>query len=144
MIRRGRPEDLPAVAAIQAECPEAAQWEVSGYLEHDFWVATPFTPANEPEGEGVAGFLVARTVAPGERELLNLGVARGWRRRGVARGLLDVLLQSSSGFIFLEVRESNIAARTLYNSLGFHEVSVRRNYYSDPLEAAIVMKFHSC
>jgi [ribosomal protein S18]-alanine N-acetyltransferase len=136
MIRRGERGDLTAVAAIQAESPEAAQWDTGGYLELDFWVAAG--PA------GIAGFLVGRTVASGERELLNLAVDRRERRRGVARGLLQAWLEGSEGTVFLEVRESNEAAQKFYKSMGFHEVSLRRNYYANPLEAAIVMKFHSC
>jgi [ribosomal protein S18]-alanine N-acetyltransferase len=136
MIRRGDRGDLTAVAAIQSESPEAAQWDTGGYLELDFWVAA--------EAAGVAGFLVGRTVAPGERELLNLAVGCAARRRGIARGLLQAWLKGSEGTVFLEVRESNEAARKLYKSMGFQEVSLRRNYYANPLEAAIVMKFHSC
>ncbi len=46
--------------------------------------------------------------------------------------------------MFLEVRESNIAARNLYKRLGFLEAGRRRDYYPAPPEDAIVMKFHSC
>lgn len=46
--------------------------------------------------------------------------------------------------IFLEVRESNYVAQKFYKSLGFQPVSLRQNYYSDPPESAVVMKFHSC
>ena len=136
MIRCGEAADLPEVAAIQAESPEASQWEVGGYLQLDFRVAA--------EPGGLAGFLVARAVAPGESELLNLAVAQKYRRKGVAKSLLQSLLKGPGGTVFLEVRESNSAARNLYKSMGFQEVSLRRNYYSTPLEAAIVMKFHSC
>jgi ribosomal-protein-alanine N-acetyltransferase len=136
LIRRGEPRDLAEVAAIQAESPEASEWEVGGYLQLDFWVAA--------EGGRIAGFLVARTLAPGERELLNMAVARLHRRRGVARELVKALLKGSPGAVFLEVRESNQSARDLYKSMGFHEVSLRPNYYDHPPEAAIVMKFHSC
>jgi ribosomal-protein-alanine N-acetyltransferase len=136
LIRRGEPRDLHQVAAIQAESPEASSWEVTGYLQLDFQVAD--------QGGRIAGFLVARTLVPGERELLNLAVASVDRRRGVARELVKALLKGSSGTVFLEVRQSNQAARDLYKSLGFQEVSLRRNYYQYPPEAAIVMKFHSC
>jgi ribosomal-protein-alanine N-acetyltransferase len=136
LIRRGEPRDLHEVAAIQAESPEASSWEVSGYLQLDFQVAD--------QGGRIAGFLVARTVAPDERELLNLAVACSERRRGVARELVKAFLDASPGAVFLEVRESNQAARDFYKSMGFHEVSLRRNYYQYPPEAAIVMKFHSC
>ena len=136
LIRRGEPCDLAEVSAIQAESEEASAWPVDGYLQQDFRVAA--------EDGRIAGFLVARTVAPGERELLNLAVGRGMRRRGVGRGLVQAFLDESEGAVFLEVRESNRGAIGLYKSMGFQEVSVRRNYYDFPSEAAIVMKFHSC
>ena len=136
LIRRGEARDLAEVAAIQAESPEAANWDVASYLALDFRIA---------EGAGrIAGFLVARTVADGEAELLNVAVARADRRQGVARALLEAFLRDVLGVVFLEVRESNEAARNLYKSMGFHWVSVRQNYYHNPPEAAIVMKFHSC
>jgi ribosomal-protein-alanine N-acetyltransferase len=136
LIRRGESRDLPEVAAIQAKSPEASAWVVDGYLELDFLVAA--------EERRIAGFLVARTLAPDEHELLNLAVDPLHRRRGIARALVKALLTAASGAVFLEVRESNRHARNLYKSMGFQEVSLRKNYYDNPLEAAIVMKFHSC
>jgi ribosomal-protein-alanine N-acetyltransferase len=95
-------------------------------------------------GIRVAGFLVSRTLAEGETELLNLAVSPGFRRQGVARKLVESLLAESPGAVYLEVRESNLAARKFYNHMGFQEVSSRTGYYQEPPEAAIVMKFHSC
>jgi ribosomal-protein-alanine N-acetyltransferase len=92
----------------------------------------------------LAGFLVWRTVAEGECEVLNLAVAPAFRRRGIARELLNPLLTLRDAQVFLEVRESNEAARIFYNSMGFQEVGTRKLYYNFPVEAAIVMKFHSC
>src|SRR5437870_2741002 len=73
-IRRGQASDLAAVAAIEAASPGAAQWNAAQWnaaqwggdscLTHEFLVATE-------EGD-VAGFLIGRAVAPGEREVLNL------------------------------------------------------------------------
>jgi ribosomal-protein-alanine N-acetyltransferase len=93
---------------------------------------------------GVAGFLVWRRLAEGECELLTLAVAPAFRRRGIARELLKPLLNVRNNKVFLEVRESNRTARIFYKSMGFQEVSIRREYYEYPFEAAIVMKFHSC
>jgi [ribosomal protein S18]-alanine N-acetyltransferase len=135
-VRAGQPSDLPAVAAIQRGCPESAQWDVAAYLDREFLVATV--------GDSVAGFIVSRTVARGEREILNLAVAPGFRRRGTARALLAASLAGFGGAVFLEVRESNMPAQAFYKSMGFHVVSSRKNYYDLPPEAAIVMKFHSC
>jgi ribosomal-protein-alanine N-acetyltransferase len=135
-IRRGEPRDLEEVAAIQAASPEAARWNVSEYPRYDFRVAV--------RGRSIAGFLVSREVADDERELLNLAVAPEFRRQGVGRDLLAELLAESTGAVFLEVRESNLAARNIYKSMGFQEVGRRLGYYENPLEPAIVMKFHSC
>ena len=136
VIRRGGPGDLPQVAAIQAASPEAAQWDAAGYLLYDFRVSVC--------GIRVAAFLVSRTLVEGETELLNLAVTPEFRRQGVARKLVKSLLAESPGVVYLEVRESNRAARKFYDHMGFQEVSSRPGYYQDPPEAAIVMKFHSC
>jgi ribosomal-protein-alanine N-acetyltransferase len=136
VIRRGEAQDLTEIEAIQAASPESAHWDVTGYLQYDLRV--------EMCGSRVAGFLVARSVADGENELLNLAVGPEFRRQGVARRLVASLIAGMRGEIFLEVRESNKAARNLYKSMDFKEVSRREKYYESPAEAAIVMKFHSC
>jgi ribosomal-protein-alanine N-acetyltransferase len=136
VIRRGGPPDLAEVALIQTASPEAAQWNAADYLQYDFRVSVCRIR--------VAGFLVSRALTEGETELLNLAVAPEFRRRGVARMLVESLLAESPGVVYLEVRESNWAARKFYNRMGFQEVSSRLGYYQAPPEAAIVMKFHSC
>jgi [ribosomal protein S18]-alanine N-acetyltransferase len=135
-IRRGGVEDLEAVAAIQRASPGAAGWNVADYLKEDIRVAIV--------GDRIVGFLVARTVAADEREILNLAVAPEFRRKGVARGLVADALGAFRGSVFLEVRESNGVAQEFYKSLGFKELSRRKGYYDCPPETAIVMKFHSC
>jgi ribosomal-protein-alanine N-acetyltransferase len=95
-------------------------------------------------GSSVVGFVVFRDILAGERELLNIAVAPDFRRSGIAQGLWEASLRDFHGNIFLEVRESNVAAIALYNSLNFKVISRRDNYYQAPAEAAIVMKFHSC
>jgi len=136
VIRRAGPEDFDAVAAIQSASPHAAQWPVAEYMPYEFMVAL--------EVDAVVGFVVWRMVAEGECELLNLAVAAAFRRRGIARQLMDAILHLPENQIFLEVRESNQAARMFYKSIGFQEVSIRREYYRSPVEVGIVMKFHSC
>lgn len=135
-IRFGRTGDLSRVLEIQAQSPEAAQWDPALYLDHYFRVA-------EVEGEAVA-FLVARSVYPGEWEILNLATDAAHRRRGYAKRLLGDFLASGVQAVFLEVRESNLAAQKLYKALKFIEVNIRKHYYRDPPESAIVLKFHSC
>jgi ribosomal-protein-alanine N-acetyltransferase len=91
----------------------------------------------------VAGFLVSRQTAPGEREILNLAVDPPARRKGVARALLVYELHHSQGQWFLELRASNKKAINLYQSLGFQKVGTRNNYYAAPPESAIVMRIFS-
>ena len=135
-IRRGGADDLDAVAAIQRASPGAARWNAADYLNREFLVALV--------GDRVVGFLVARTVAADEREILNLAVAPDLRRKGVARALLASAFEAFRGCVFLEVRESNGVAQEFYKSLGFKELSKRTGYYDSPPETATVMKFHSC
>jgi len=136
VIRRAEAGDLEAVAAIQSASPQASHWLVSDYLQYEFTVAV--------SGGAVAGFLVWRPLAEDECEVLNLAVAPEFRRQGIARELLTPLLNLRDTEVFLEVRESNLAARMFYKSMGFQEVSFRHLYYESPAESAIVMKFHSC
>ncbi len=90
------------------------------------------------------GFLVARNVAP-EWELENVVVRAEFRGAGIGTQLLEALLTRArainSRSIFLEVRESNTAARRLYAKAGFRETGRRKGYYSDPPEDAILY-FH--
>jgi ribosomal-protein-alanine N-acetyltransferase len=130
-IRSAEREDVDAIARIQAESPEGACWEPASYLDHGCLVAVL--------ADSVAGFVVARRVGLDEMEILNIAVAPEFRRRGVARALLAQVLRDRAGRVFLEVRESNTAARTLYAGAGFRVVGVRQNYYREPPEAAIVM-----
>jgi len=134
-IRHAEPEDVGAIERIQEESPGAARWQPHSYLEHDCVVAVATG--------NIVGFIVIRRTAPAETEILNLAVAPSWRRRGIASSLLGEALRGVSGDVFLEVRESNIAARQLYAGAGFREAGIRRDYYSDPPEAAIVMRLRS-
>ena len=135
-VRAGRPEDLERVGEIQARSAGAARWAPAEYLAHDFRVAEA--------GGAVAGFLVARRVAEGESEILNLAVAPEFRRGGVARRLVADLMDRHGGEVFLEVRESDREARIFYKAVGFEEAGRRPRYYSDPEDAAVVMNFRSC
>ncbi len=139
-IRPARESDLDEIWRIQSACGQAAQWKPADYLQHQCLVAVD-SAARE---ERTAGFTVARQTAPDELEILNLAVDPPFRRRGVARSLIQQLLADYRGSVFLEVRQSNFAARKLYHALGFEVISVRENYYNSPVESAIVMKFHSC
>jgi [ribosomal protein S18]-alanine N-acetyltransferase len=134
-LRSGGESDLLSIAQIQAASPEASQWDVREYLQYDLTVALC-------DGR-VAGFAVARPLAEGEGELLNLAVHPAFRRHGIGRRLVAELTSKHRGGLWLEVRESNSNARKFYKSLGFGEAGCRPAYYPDPAEGAIVMNVHS-
>ena len=101
-----------------------------------------FLVADEGSGR-IAGYVVALDAAD-EGEILNRAVAEAGRRRGLGRALVEAILERlrSRGVrqVYLEVRESNAAARALYTAFGFKEVGRRRAYYRRPVEDAMVLR----
>ena len=83
-------------------------------------------------GDGLIGHMIM-SIAAGEAHLLNLCVAPEWQLRGVGRRLLSrairVAREREADTMFLEVRDTNVAARRLYESEGFCEIGRRRGYY---------------
>jgi [ribosomal protein S18]-alanine N-acetyltransferase len=134
LIRRALPADIPEVDRIQRASAGAAHWPPTDYLSYDCMVAE--------SGGAIAGFLVSRAIA-GEREIFNLAVDPAMRRQGIAEALLRRELSAAASVWFLEVRASNMGARRLYAKIGFRELAIRRGYYDEPSEDAIVMRFFS-
>lgn len=95
------------------------------------------------KGDAVAGYVVALSAAD-EGDILNLAVIPSERRSGLGRELvesaLEELVARGVAHVYLEVRESNAAARALYAAHGFQEVGRRRAYYRRPVEDAIVLR----
>lgn len=91
----------------------------------------------------IAGYVVALDAAD-EGEILNLAVGEGGRRRGLGRALVGAIVAALSERgvrqVYLEVRESNAAARALYAAFGFKDVGRRRAYYRRPVEDAIILR----
>ena len=91
----------------------------------------------------LTGYIVAH-YAGDEGEILNLGVAPGDRRRGIARALVEEVLAALRSravrVVYLEARESNAAARRLYARVGFAEVGRRAKYYRRPVEDAVILR----
>ena len=138
-IRPMIPGDVSTVGEILAASPEAAQWDLRLFVnarwpEMGIWVAE--------DGDRIIGIVAART-AGGEAEILNLAVTPRARRRGIARQLVEEALHTARSAaaecVFLEVRESNAAARAFYSALGFSESKRRTRYYRDPVEDALVL-----
>jgi [ribosomal protein S18]-alanine N-acetyltransferase len=130
---------------LERQCPTTSHWTEQQYL--DLLAARSGSPtrltlvAHHDGSSALAGFLVARHSAP-EWELENIVVAPAVRRMGIGKQLMNTLQvqarQSNSDAILLEVRESNTAARRLYEELGFRETGRRKAYYTNPREDAVL------
>jgi len=153
-LRPATAADIPRIIELDRACPTAGHWTESRYrqaiqtgVEQRFvLVVEASSPAATTQGReelGLFGFLVACHVAP-EWELENIAVASVARRKGLGARLLDALIayarQTDSESVFLEVRESNTTARTLYERAGFEQTGRRKAYYADPAEDAILYR----
>src|SRR5918993_408534 len=90
----------------------------------------------------LAGYIVARMGAD-ELHINNVAVREDYRRRGIGRRLLDRIVEegkrAGATAAFLELRAGNEAALALYEECGFRVTSRRKQYYSEPVEDALVM-----
>jgi [ribosomal protein S18]-alanine N-acetyltransferase len=136
-IRCASLHDVPAILAIEQQAPAASHWTLEQYNQR---VGSGIILVTEEAGE-LSGFVCAHAVA-GEWEVENVVVAAKFLRRGMADALLRDLIQRASAeaasAILLEVRESNLPARRLYEKHGFVEAGRRPMYYKDPPGDAIL------
>jgi ribosomal-protein-alanine N-acetyltransferase len=141
VVRALTPQDVGPVQSLMARCPEAAQWSMEGLLKH-FAASDRAWVAECDRSNSICGFLSARIVSD-QAEVLNLAVSPECRRTGHAGALLRESLSEFRRFhlssVFLEVRESNLAAIRFYERCGFAKNGVRPGYYRNPNEAAILM-----
>ncbi len=87
----------------------------------------------------VVGY-VGLYVVCNEGDVARVAVLPEYRRYGIAKALLEKSFKDELNSVFLDVRESNVPAKELYKSLGFEEIGIRKNYYSNPAENAVLMK----
>jgi len=144
LIRPATPADIPAIRNLEQQSETAAHW---AEREYDALFA-PEAPKRialvATENDEFCGFAVARC-DPEDWEIENVVIAAGQRRRGLGGMLVGELLHQAqltgATSVLLEVRESNVAARCLYEKLGFTEISRRPNYYQGPQEDALLLRF---
>lgn len=142
-IRPATPADLTTILSLERSCPTAAHWNEAEYT-------LVFDPGATPrillvaDETAVLGFIMVRTLGL-EWEIENVAVASAVRRRGLGAALVAAAIEHAkirgADSIFLEVRASNAAARTLYSRAGFSEVGHRRGYYSNPDDDAVLYRF---
>jgi len=141
-VRLATPADVPSIIAIERSAHSAAHWSESAYSQI-FQAGTPTRIAIVGEDARclVLGFVIAR-LSSQECELENIVVAERVQCQGIATSLLQALKieirKRQVTQIILEVRESNNAARALYEKCGFELNRRRKAYYPDPVEDALV------
>ncbi len=145
LVRHAVSADLTYLAEIAKTSVTAARWSNDEYAK-----LTALEMAHERitlviEQDGVvAGFIVGRPLAA-DWEIENIAVRGPARRRGLGSHLLgeflDLARNRGGKQVFLEVRESNQAARSLYEKWAFIECGRRGSYYQDPVEDAVILKF---
>jgi ribosomal-protein-alanine acetyltransferase len=143
IIRPAFPDDVDALLSLEQSCDTAAHWPRAEYQRMlTAGQAQRIAMVAEREHRVVA-FIVARDAA-GEWEIENLVVDAGLRRKGIGSALLWTMIEHARGDgmkrMFLEVRESNAAARKLYQSAGFVEAGRRKSYYQNPAEDALILE----
>ena len=132
-------QDIPAVEEMERE-NYSLPWSGSAFLDALDRGYYRFLKA-ETGGclAGYCGYLRSFETA----EITNVTVQKQFRRRGIARRLLNALMdmgvQEGVRRFTLEVRRSNEGAISLYRSLGFREEGVRRGYYESPREDALIL-----
>lgn len=153
-VRPATPDDLPRLVEIASHSATAAQWNQAEYVKL-FATDEPEAQSQvEPQSRttlvveqsgSVVGFIVGRHVED-EWEIENIAVSGSARRCGLGSRLvgelLDLVRSRGGKSVFLEVRESNRAARSLYEKWAFLEVGRRKMYYQNPAEDALILKFN--
>lgn len=139
-VRIGSPSDILAMISLAQKTHSAALWSAKTY-EEIFNAAAASRAALIAEDEIMCGFAVAR-FSEDECELENIVVRQDRQLGGIGRKLLLTFIDSArtkgATKIFLEVRESNRAARALYERCGFAVIGRRSNYYHNPSEDAVI------
>ncbi len=145
IVRAALAADIPQMMALAAQSPTAAHWTRSDYAR--IFTSMP-VGANrtalvaEDSKHQIFGFIVANAIAD-EWEIENVVIAPGSQRLGFAsklvQALIDIAKSKNAAHISLEVRSANHPAIALYEKFGFLRSRVRKNYYTNPSEDAVIL-----
>ena len=133
-------DHVPQVAALEAICflDPWSEKSVASELTNplSLWLVAL-------DGERVAGYVGSQSVM-GESDMMNVAVHPDYRRQGIAEqlclALVAALKEKGNHSLTLEVRSSNEPAKALYEKLGFTQVGLRKNYYRNPKEDALILR----
>ncbi len=124
-------KDVHAVFEIEKACFALPKSEaVFKSDQHKYWIAKQ---KNE-----VLGYIGVEDISE-EKHIINMAVQPDFRRQGIGKKLVEKILNKKDVF-FLEVRASNFIAQELYGKYEFKGVGLRKSYYQDNNEDAIIMK----
>ena len=132
-------DHVPQIAHLEAQCfsDPWSEKSVASELENplSLWLVA------EENGQ-VWGYVGSQTVLD-ESDMMNVAVDPRFRRQGIARALIETLIaelsKMGSRCLRLEVRVSNENARALYARMGFQQLGLRKNYYHNPKEDALIL-----
>lgn len=135
-------KDLPSVLAIErVSFPNP--WPEStfrGEIQNRS-ISFPWVIVHEPDHQ-IVGYVIFWKIGE-EVQINNIAIHPDFRRQGLGEWLLRQVIskvkRDGAQYITLEVRQSNLAAQALYRKLGFKPIGLRRFYYSNPVEDALVM-----
>ena len=138
-IRRARPDDATEIAEMEKSTfgDPFGQKDIFSYICSENGMC--FTATDD---SGVVGYILGTKIPP-EGEIYRIAVREDKRQRGIGYRLLSYALKTERGqgveTVFLEVRSKNVPARALYKSYGFKEIGIRKNYYQNPSDDAVIM-----
>ena len=129
------------VAELEKICFGSAAWSeksIASELKNElsYWLVAV-------DNDRVLGYVGSQTVL-GETDMMNVAVHPDCRKQGIGQtlvnALVDGLKEKESRCLTLEVRASNAPARALYEKLGFAQMGLRKNYYRNPKEDALILR----
>jgi ribosomal-protein-alanine N-acetyltransferase len=145
-VREATSRDLPRILEIE-RLAFAQPWSLDSFKRE---LMLPFSRVviaaeGQAETRALPGGFLCRWLVADECHILNVAVHPNLRRSGIAMALMAAVIDEAKAknirLVTLEVRRSNLAARSLYRKLNFEERRLRTNYYG-PGEDAIVMELH--
>lgn len=129
------------VAELEKICFGSAAWSeksIASELKNElsYWLVAV-------DNDRVLGYVGSQTVL-GETDMMNVAVHPDCRKQGIGQTLVNALVyglkEKESHCLTLEVRASNAPARALYEKLGFAQVGLRKNYFRNPKEDALILR----
>ncbi len=138
ILQKMQPGHIAGVKELLDDCFGESAWSMESIASQldkaDSYCAVAV------DDEKVVGYIAFEAIAD-EGSIVELAVNPEYRRKGMGRKLVELMLTSCSGVrtICLEVRASNTPAKALYEAFDFEPVTIRKNYYDDPREDAVIM-----